>query len=136
MVAGIVGIKPTVGLTSRDGVIPISRNMDLVGSFGRTVADAVVGLDIIVGKDHRDEATRDASRMTDIDDNSSLSDKLALQGAVFGLPMERCWGFVEDSHKQITSKAFEVVKACGAEILSTDLPSWKDRIPEYGSWDW
>ena len=38
---GIVGIKPTVGLTSMDGIIPISKNMDTVGPFGRTVADAV-----------------------------------------------------------------------------------------------
>lgn len=44
---GSVGIKPTVGLTSRDGVIPISRNMDSDGTFGRTVADAPHGLNVI-----------------------------------------------------------------------------------------
>ncbi|TKA25158.1 putative amidase, partial [Cryomyces minteri] len=51
MVAGIVGVKPTVGLTSRSGVIPISENMDTVGPFARTVADAAHGLDAIVSAD-------------------------------------------------------------------------------------
>lgn len=54
---GVVGIKPTVGLTSRNGVIPISENMDSVGTFGRTVADAVHGLDLIAGQDERDTFT-------------------------------------------------------------------------------
>lgn len=48
---GVVGIKPTVGLSSRRGVIPISHNMDSVGPLGRTVADAVLALDAIVGHD-------------------------------------------------------------------------------------
>src|SRR5207247_843377 len=54
---GIVGIKPTVGLTSRVGVIPISENMDTVGPFGRTVADAVAGLDAMVAQDEEDPFT-------------------------------------------------------------------------------
>ncbi|KAK1559989.1 hypothetical protein Q3G72_020862 [Acer saccharum] len=54
----VVGIKPTVGLTSRDGVIPITPKQDTVG----TVADAVYVLDAIVGFDRNDEATREASK--------------------------------------------------------------------------
>lgn len=48
-VNGFSGIKPTVGLTSRTGTIPISKNMDTVWCFGRTVADAVAGLNAVVG---------------------------------------------------------------------------------------
>ncbi len=55
--ANIVGIKPTVGLTSRAGIIPGSSHQDTVGVFGRNVADAVRGLDAIYGVDERDKST-------------------------------------------------------------------------------
>ncbi|RVW38602.1 putative amidase C869.01 [Vitis vinifera] len=58
----IVGIKPTLGLTSRAGVVPISPRQDTVGPICRTVSDAVEVLDVIVGFDYRDEATRTASK--------------------------------------------------------------------------
>ncbi len=54
---GVVGIKPTVGLTSRAGVIPISHSQDTVGPHGRTVADAAAILGALVGVDPRDPAT-------------------------------------------------------------------------------
>ncbi|KAI1120442.1 amidase [Nemania abortiva] len=73
---GLVGIKPTPGLTSRKGVIPTSESMDTVGLFGRTVADATIGLDTIVGPDPADplsvsddvrrEAQGLASQYTDV----------------------------------------------------------------------
>ncbi|XP_054787576.1 probable amidase At4g34880 [Prosopis cineraria] len=53
----VVGIKPTVGLTSRAGVIPVSPRQDTIGPICRTVSDAVHVLDVIVGLDPRDEAT-------------------------------------------------------------------------------
>ncbi|KAE8680876.1 Amidase family protein isoform 3 [Hibiscus syriacus] len=58
----VVGIKPTVGLTSRAGVIPITPRQDTVGPICRTVADAVYVLDAIVGEDSNDEATIEASK--------------------------------------------------------------------------
>uniref|UniRef100_A0A2N9IKH7 Amidase domain-containing protein n=1 Tax=Fagus sylvatica TaxID=28930 RepID=A0A2N9IKH7_FAGSY len=58
----VVGIKPTVGLTSRAGVIPISQRQDSVGPICRTVADAVYVLDAIAGIDHNDNATIQTSR--------------------------------------------------------------------------
>ena len=54
---GIVGIKPTVGLTSRAGVVPIAHSQDSVGPFGRTIADAAAVLGALVGVDPRDPAT-------------------------------------------------------------------------------
>src|SRR6202022_337490 len=56
---GVVGIKPTVGLTSRAGVVPISHTQDTVGPHGRTVADAAVTLGVIqsLTSDGRDAAT-------------------------------------------------------------------------------
>ncbi|KAL5791159.1 hypothetical protein ACOSQ2_006047 [Xanthoceras sorbifolium] len=58
----IVGIKPTVGLTSRAGVIPVSPRQDTIGPICRTVADAVYVLDVIAGSDYNDPATKEASK--------------------------------------------------------------------------
>ena len=61
-VNGVVGIKPTVGLTSRAGVIPIAHSQDTVGPFGRTVADAAIRAGArIAGADPRDPATAGAA---------------------------------------------------------------------------
>ena len=54
---GVVGIKPTVGLTSRAGVVPVAHTQDTVGTFGRTVADAAAALSALVGADVRDPQT-------------------------------------------------------------------------------
>ncbi|KAL6213133.1 hypothetical protein ACLB2K_012580 [Fragaria x ananassa] len=58
----VVGIKPTVGLTSRAGVIPVTPRQDTVGPICRTVTDAVYVLDAIVGYDYKDQATKEASK--------------------------------------------------------------------------
>ncbi|KAK3194865.1 hypothetical protein Dsin_026175 [Dipteronia sinensis] len=58
----VVGIKPTVGLTSRAGVIPVSPRQDTIGPICRTVADAVHVLDAIAGFDYNDQATKEASK--------------------------------------------------------------------------
>jgi len=55
---GVVGIKPTVGLVSRAGVVPISHSQDTVGPFGRSVADAAVVLSVLAGQDADDSATQ------------------------------------------------------------------------------
>lgn len=53
----VVGIRPTVGLTSRFGVIPLTKNRDTIGPIARTVSDAVAVLSVIAGKDPRDPLT-------------------------------------------------------------------------------
>ncbi|CAN0878870.1 Probable amidase At4g34880 [Linum grandiflorum] len=58
----VVGLKPTVGLTTRSGVIPVSPRQDTIGPICRTVSDAVHVLDAIVGLDENDPATREASK--------------------------------------------------------------------------
>ena len=59
---GLVGIKPTVGLVSRAGIIPISRTQDTAGPMARTVADAAILLGAMAGVDWRDRATAAAGR--------------------------------------------------------------------------
>ncbi len=59
-VCGLVGIKPTVGLVSRDGIVPIAASQDTAGPMARTVADAAALLSVLAGTDPRDAATREA----------------------------------------------------------------------------
>jgi amidase len=80
-VNGIVGIKPTVGLVSRDGIIPISRSQDTAGPMARTVADAAALLTALAGPDPRDPATHDAPSV----DFTSYLDVAALDGARLGV---------------------------------------------------
>lgn len=136
MMNGVVGIKPTVGLTSRSGVIPISVNMDTVGSFGRSVADAVRGLNAIVGADERDAFTLSTSRHQENDYTSFLSSKAVLKGAKFGLPCERCWDLVSKDQKKIASKVVTAIRDAGGVIYASDFPCAKERISENGNWDW
>ncbi|EON67128.1 hypothetical protein W97_06381 [Coniosporium apollinis CBS 100218] len=136
LINGVVGIKPTVGLTSRNGVIPITESMDTVGSMGRTVYDAVLGLDAIVGPDKRDQSTLNPSRHQEDDYNAFMSDRHALQGAKFGMPMKRCWDFVPEDQREVANKILDAITAAGGELIETDFPCTTERIPETGTWDW
>ena len=133
---GIVGIKPTVGLTSRTGVIPISQNLDTVGPFGRTVADAVHGLDAIVGPDEEDITTTQTSAKREEKYSDYLSSRTALKGARFGLPWKRCWDSVAQQRKDVALHVFEEIESAGGRIFRTDFPCAEDRIAPDGSWDW
>lgn len=133
---GIVGIKPTVGLTSRTGVIPISRNLDIVGSFGRTVADAVHGLNAIAGPDIEDLATTEPHVEREEEYSKFLTTCPVLKGARFGLPWTRCWELVSQPRKDVALRVFEAIENAGAEIVLTDFPCAEDRIAPDGAWDW
>jgi len=133
---GVIGIKPTVGLTSRAGIIPISENLDTVGSFGRTVADAVHGLSAIVGPDEDDPMTLVSSRIYEKDYSKFLASGTALKGARFGLPWIRCWDSVAQAEKHVALQIFEAIENAGGKIIRTEFPCAGDRIAPDGSWDW
>lgn len=133
---GVVGIKPTVGLTSRSGVIPISENMDTIGSFGRTVADAVYGFNAIVGTDERDSSTCSPSQPQTVDYSKFLTTRASLKGAKFGLPNKRCWDQVPEDRKEVASKVFQAIRHAGGEVEPTEFPCAEEHIPPDGSWDW
>ena len=133
---GVVGIKPTVGLTSRSGVIPISENMDSVGTFGRTVADAVAGLDAIVGVDEHDRATTGPDRQEYASYLNFIANRDCLKGARFGLPIKRCWELCPADCKAVASKVLGAIREAGATIIEVDLPSIEERIGRDGGWNW
>ena len=107
---GVVGIKPTVGLTSRAGVIPISHTQDTVGPHARTVADAAAVLSALVGVDPRDAATS-ASAGKFSTDYTQFLDPHGLQGARIGVA--RGGGFT--GYNRETDRIFEEAIAAMAD---------------------
>ncbi len=118
----VVGIKPTLGLVSRAGVIPISHNQDTIGPFGRTVADAATVLGALVGVDPRDEATA-ASSSHFFSDYRPFLDPDGLRGARIGVLRQVFAGF-QDKADAVYNQAIEAMKQAGAIIVDpADLPS-------------
>jgi amidase len=116
---GVVGIKPTVGLTSRAGVIPVSHSQDSVGPMTRTVADAALVLSALTGVDPRDPATQ-ASVGKSFTDYTQFLDPHGLKGARIGLPFGR--------GNEITQAAIQALQGAGATVISDTLPP----VPEAG----
>jgi len=114
-VNGVVGIKPTVGLTSRAGVIPISVTHDTIGPFGRTVADAAAVLGAIVGVDQRDPATQ-ASFGKAQTDYAKYLELNGLRGARLGVPREGYFGYSPKADA-IVNQAIETLRQGGATIV-------------------
>lgn len=119
--SGLVGIKPTVGLVSRSGIIPISRTQDTAGPMTRTVADAAAVLTAIAGVDERDGATK-ASIGKALDYTTAL-DAGALEGARIGVPRKRYFGYSPKTDALIVA-AIQVMKDRGAVIVDpADIPT-------------
>lgn len=133
----MVGIKPTVGLTSRAGMIPESLNQDTVGSFGKTVRDATYAIDAIYGVDHRDNFTLEQYGKTPPGGYTQfLHDKTALQGAVFGLPWKSFWNLGDPDQVSQLVELLELIQAAGATIINeTEIPHYRTIVPPEG-WDW
>jgi amidase len=111
---GIVGIKPTVGLVSRSGVIPISHNQDTAGPMTRTVADAAALLGALTGVDPQDAATL-ASRGRSFTDYTKFLDARGLRGARIGV-VRHFLGFNEFVDRLMES-AIAAMKDQGATIV-------------------
>jgi amidase len=110
---GIVGIKPTLGLVSRAGIIPISADQDTAGPLARTVADAALLLGVLAGFDPRDPATRACQDPGACpSDYTQFLDLDALQGARIAVPP-----FPSD-RSAIMSTAIVVLEAAGASVES------------------
>jgi amidase len=118
----VVGIKPTVGLTSRAGVIPIAHSQDTVGPHARTVADAAAILDALAGADPRDPATQTNGDNLPTSYTAFL-DLDGLRGARIGVPRHRYWGISPEADA-IGEEALEAMRRSGAEIVDpADIPT-------------
>jgi amidase len=111
---GLVGIKPTVGLVSRTGIIPISHSQDTAGPMCRTLRDAAILLGTLTSVDPDDGATS-ASQRKAYTDYTQFLDLKGLQGARIGIP-RKYFGFSE-SVDALMADAIDVMKKQGAVIV-------------------
>ncbi len=116
---GIVGIKPTVGLISRSGIIPISFTQDTPGPMGRTVEDAVITLGALTGIDNKDAKTLESEGKASSDYTKYLK-KDGLQGKKIGL-LKKSMGF-SDKVDSLMKESIKFIRANGAEIIEIELP--------------
>ena len=120
---GLVGLKPTVGLVSRSGIIPISASQDTAGPMARSVADAAALLNVLAGADARDAVTTgaEAVRHHGIDYLQSL-DANALRGARIGV-VRANFGGRNDLGSAVVEQALTVLAAQGAVLVDVELPN-------------
>lgn len=133
----IVGIKPTVGLTSRSGVVPECEHQDTVGTFGRTVRDATYALDAIYGIDSRDNYTLGQEGNTPNGGYAQfLADWNSLKGAVFGLPWKSFWVYADAEQQGILVSILDLIESAGAAIVNeTEILDYETLVSNDG-WDW
>ncbi|MGH8104502.1 MAG: amidase, partial [bacterium] len=118
---GVVGIKPTLGLISRAGIIPIAHSQDTAGPMARTVADAAALISALAGADPRDPATAFAAGHVKTDYTQYL-DPAGLKGSRIGVA-RKFFGF-SDKVDKLMEEAIEAMKDAGAEIIDpADLPT-------------
>jgi len=119
-ITGVVGVKPTVGLWSRAGIVPISHSQDSAGPMTRTVRDAAILLGVACGADSRDAATARSQGRFHADYTMFL-DPAGLKGARLGI-VRNLPGFDERVVK-LFDEAIAAMKAAGAEIVDpANLP--------------
>ena len=118
---GIVGIKPTLGLISRAGIVPIAHSQDTAGPMARTVRDAAILLTALAGPDVRDNATAEAAAKAQKDYTQFL-DPNGLRGARIGVA-RKYFGF-NDAVDALMNSLIDQMKSAGAVIVDpADLES-------------
>jgi len=117
----LVGIKPTLGLISRGGIVPIAHSQDTAGPMCRTVADAAILLGVLAGIDPRDDATK-ASAGKSSADYTKFFDTNGLRSARIGVH-RKSFGF-NDATDKLISDCLEIIKKQGATIVDpADIPT-------------
>jgi amidase len=118
---GIVGLKPTLGLVSRSGIIPIAHSQDTAGPMARTVRDLAILLRALAGVDPRDAATGELARKAP-PDYTEILDLNGLRGARLGVA--RKYFGMGDAVDRLMNNAIDAMKAQGAVIVDpADLES-------------
>jgi amidase len=118
---GLAGLKPTVGLVSRSGIVPISHSQDTAGPMARTVRDVAILLSAMAGADPQDVATADSQRQQ-FPDYTKFLDPDGLKGARLGV-VRKYFGF-NDAVDQLMDTLIGEMKRAGAEIVDpADIPT-------------
>jgi len=114
---GVVGIKPTVGLVSRTGIIPISKSQDTAGPLARTVTDAVLLLNAMTGADPKDEAT--SKNTLPVKDYTQFLNADGLKGKRIGV--EKTLLKHHEGIDKILKHALTQMEQCGATIVEVEF---------------
>ncbi len=117
----LVGIKPTVGLVSRSGIIPIAHSQDTAGPMARTVTDAAILLTALAGVDPSDSATGASQGKSQSDYTRSL-DRDGLRGARLGV-VRKYFGFNDQVDKQMETLIREIKKLGAVVIDPAEIPT-------------
>ena len=123
----LVGLKPTLGLVSRSGIVPIAHSQDTAGPMTRSVADAATILGVIIGADAGDPASRDSARRG-LRDYTKVLDGNGLTGARIGVVRNRLFGPMPAADR-LAETALAEMKKRGAVIVD---PA---NIPTLGKFD-
>lgn len=124
-VSGLVGLKPTVGLVSRRGIIPISISQDTAGPMGRTVSDVALLMNALAAVDDRDPEGPAAKGRIPADYSAFLNAD-AVKGKRFGV-LRQAMGFHPDADAGV-AKAIQIMKVLGAEVVDV-------KIDTYDKWN-
>lgn len=130
----LVGIRPTIGLTSRDGIIPLALTQDVGGPIARTVADAAIVLDAISGYDPQDVTT--ARSVGEIPESyTAYLDKDGLQGAKIGV-IRDLFG-TEEEVIEVINTAITDMEQLGATVIDVEIPNLEEILsyPSLSSWE-
>ena len=118
---GIVGLKPTYGLVSRDGIIPLALSFDMAGPMARNVYDVAAALSVMTGIDPADQATVQSKGRIGIDYTEHL-DAAALDGARIGIARD----FLDQDSEVdwIIEASLDVMRGAGATVVTVRFPQW------------
>ena len=117
----LVGIKPTVGLVSRAGIIPISHSQDTAGPMARTVSDAVILLGAMTGEDPRDPFTGE-SRGKALTDYTRFLDSNAIKGMRLGVA-RKYFGFNDRVDKLMSERLYDLKRLGAVLVDPADIPT-------------
>jgi len=124
---GLVTVKPTVGLISRAGIIPIAASQDTAGPLTRTVRDAAILLNVLAARDPRDPATRQLQRPADY---TKFLDPNGLRGARIGVPSEPSdpgndvyYKPLRPPQAAVMRAAIAALEAAGATVVRANMPT-------------
>ncbi len=124
---GLVTVKPTVGLISRAGILPISHSQDTAGPMTRTVRDAALLLNVLAARDPRDPATRRQRRPADY--TAGLASD-AMKGARIGVPSDPAdplndcyYGKLPPKWAKVMADAIKVLEDLGAVVVRASMPT-------------
>lgn len=122
----LVGLRPTSGILSRDGVIPLSRTQDVTGPLARTVTDLAIALDATVGRDTADAATA-ALDQRELPRFVAALDRNALRGARLGI-LRNLFNNTDSDIADTVRAAARAMGALGAEVIDVNIPDFDSLL--------